>query len=45
MKRRSFLPTAGASYGSPRRISGAEYAKDPQLVESFDPGVNLFENP
>ena len=39
------LPIAGASYGSPRRISGAEYARDPQLVSSFFPGKNLFEKP
>jgi len=34
------LPTAGASYGSPSRISGAEYARDPQLVNNFFPGKN-----
>lgn len=29
------LPTAGASYKSPNRISGAEYAKEPHEVSSF----------
>ena len=32
------LPTAGASYSSPSRISGAEYASEPQLVVSILPG-------
>lgn len=32
------IPTAGASYSSPSKISGAEYARDPQLVVSFFPG-------
>ena len=39
------LPTAGASYGSPSRISGAEYARDPQLVSNFVPGENRLEKP
>jgi len=29
-----------ASYGSPSNISGAEYARDPQLVSNFLPGEN-----
>ena len=33
-------PIAGASYGSPSRISGAEYAREPQLVSNFFPGEN-----
>lgn len=32
------LPTAGASYSSPRSISGAEYASEPQLVINIVPG-------
>lgn len=39
------MSTAGASYESPRRISGAEYAREPQLVSRFTPGQNLFEKP
>lgn len=38
-------PTAGASYESPNRISGAEYARLPQNVSSFWPGENLLLNP
>jgi hypothetical protein len=36
---------AGASYGSPSKISGAEYARDPQLVSNFVPGENRLEKP
>lgn len=32
------LPTDGASYESPSKISGAEYAKLPQDVFNFSPG-------
>ncbi|TNN55015.1 hypothetical protein EYF80_034802 [Liparis tanakae] len=35
----------GASYSSPSRISGAEYASDPQLVASMVPGWNRLLNP
>lgn len=40
-----YSPTAGASYESPRRISGAEYAKLPHDVSSFCPGQNLLLKP
>ena len=40
-----YIPTAGASYLSPSKISGAEYAKDPQDVSSFCPGQNRLLNP
>lgn len=39
------LPTAGASYESPNRISGAEYAKLPHDVCNFCPGQNLLLKP
>lgn len=39
------LPTAGASYESPNRISGAEYAKLPHDVSNFWPGLNLLLKP
>jgi len=34
MKKKN-LPTAGASYESPSKTSGAEYARDPHEVSSF----------
>lgn len=40
-----YIPTAGASYESPNRISGAEYAKLPQNVSNFWPGQNLLLKP
>lgn len=45
IKIKGVLPTAGASYESPSKISGAEYAKLPQDVSSFCPGQNLLLNP
>lgn len=32
---KKYSPTAGASYESPSRTSGAEYANDPHEVSSF----------
>lgn len=44
-KNEKHVPTAGASYESPNRISGAEYARLPQDVCSFWPGQNLLLKP